>query len=1556
MFKKMIIFILIVFSHFIYSNDEHSNDDAYKLAAITSEPSANIANAVNAITGDYFISETDLIIEGCEPIVIHPTYLSKNGKDNWYFLNHLTIEYYTSMLMVSTTEPNGVTLTYDCSKMGRSKKIKNSGSKNDENRKRFNENTFEEINLLEASYKGGLTNSLNFEISGRQNIKNNRVLMNLNANKIKINCSNGTVRYYEKYKIENLLMMKFTVPKSETVFLFHLKQEILPNQNKIIYQYDNQNNLIQIKTTNFYETKTYATLNIKQSNNQYILTSSDNKKLIYTTNNEGKFNLLTSCQFPQKPNETYRYYYDNEIKPCITERSKPQNRDFQIEYYTKGTHIVNGKTIEINDIKDPKFMRVKSIKSRAAPNGELVETYKFIYNLNQDPKACFEEGFTEVYDVNNIKTIYRFSNLRLDSIERYDENSKLKNKEILSWGKGQNATKDVTFLLSKTFLDSKNSIVFHKEFIYDTRGNVIKESFFSNLSGKNNEITFDERFSFEDNIKKAKDNLEVFSTYKTYSQDNKNLLVSQEDDNQLKIEYYYFNDTDLIKSKIIKDKNIIKIRYFYEYNSEFVLIKEIIDDGHTYNLNDLSNVTIRLIKTFTPKKDYPFINKAEVIEEKYLDLGDKKEKLIRKTILTYSNFGKIIKEEIYNSKNIKEYSIEKKYDDSGNLIEEVNPEGYVTTYDRYDENFNLLTKKNPSGKTTNFEYDLLNRLTKKEEISSDNKYHITYFSYDLNSNIISTTNYLKNTTYFKYDCFNNLVETIKPNGAIISLGYDDISRQIEIKDESRNITKTRYNGYNLPIEISYSDNTQEKFIYNLDGSLKKHTDQLDNSTIYEYDFLKRDIKKSIISFDNKSSINEEKTYSSFNLLSKKDPEGNITTYKYDYAGKKISKTTLNEETRFLYDDLSRLSTTVYVNDQNSLFEIEVKDYLNRILEQRKEDENGNIFYRIGYEYDLQNNKTKIIRYIHNYPCIEKFRYDSFNRLIEHEDALGNVDFTTYIEDSNFLQTKHIDPIKLQTIQTFDPLNRLILQEKIMDNTLVSKEEFSYDFADNLISQKSTIINLEDKSSKIVETKKEYDEMNRLKVLIEAANLPDQKVTYYSYTKKGQLFQVIKPNKIVLTYEYDYLNNNTRLFSLNNSSNQRVDYQFTYNNLGFLIEVKDNISFSTTIRVLDHKGRILKETLANNLTLENIYDKKGNKIKLILPDSSFVEYIYNPCFLNTIIRKDSKGFEKYRHEFSKYDLDGNALKQNHIKNIQMIKQFDKLGRAVQIESPFFIQTIDLFNRDGTIKQMTFSALGEKDISSYEYDPLKQLIEEKGLFTMKYSYDSHNNRLKKDNINYEINDLNQIIKVHPDEKNQEEIIYNENGNLKSKRFFEGDPKNDPKIEVFYRYDALDRLISIEKSNDYKLEFEYDAFNRRISKKYSKFAQYWFSSEWEEISNNNYLYDDQNEIGSLDKQNNFIELRILSNTFHAEIGSSIAFEINNNIYLPIHDLQGNVACLVSSTNDMELYRYSAFGEEKIYFNTSQCQVSEFKNSWRFSSKRKDESNLIYFGRRYYDSEYGR
>ena len=81
---------------------------------------------------------------------------------------------------------------------------------------------------------------------------------------------------------------------------------------------------------------------------------------------------------------------------------------------------------------------------------------------------------------------------------------------------------------------------------------------------------------------------------------------------------------------------------------------------------------------------------------------------------------------------------------------------------------------------------------------------------------------------------------------------------------------------------------------------------------------------------------------------------------------------------------------------------------------------------------------------------------------------------------------------------------------------------------------------------------------------------------------------------------------------------------------------------------------------------------------------------------------------------------------------------------------------------------------------------------------------------------------------------------------------------------------------------------------------------------------------------------------------------------MYVPIYDLQGNVACLINAKKRkiVESYRYSCFGEEEITNENGKIvSFSELGNPWRYLGKRIDqETGLVYFGYRYYEPVTGR
>ncbi len=647
------------------------------------------------------------------------------------------------------------------------------------------------------------------------------------------------------------------------------------------------------------------------------------------------------------------------------------------------------------------------------------------------------------------------------------------------------------------------------------------------------------------------------------------------------------------------------------------------------------------------------------------------------------------------------------------------------------------------------------------------------------------------------------------------------------------------------------------------------------------------------------------TYDAYHLIAKTDAEGNVTTYTYDGAGRKISEELNGEQSEFAYDSLGRLDLV----KQDQLLSVTEHDLLDRIVEERKEDLQGHVLSKIVYAYDNAGNKKTVTRFINGKDASEQFEYDSLNRLIKKEDPLGNITRTTF-DDELHLQTT-IDPLGLQTIEHFNShYLAATIEKRSCQNEILIRDENAYDNNDNLIAKTTTLFH----PKRIVTTLWNYGPLDQLLSQTEAAGTSEQKVTRYSYTPTGQLFQTIKPSSVVLTNTYDPLQH---LLS-QSSSDGTVRYTYQHNRLGHLIRSVDERNQTTLIRTFDPKGRLLSEKLSNNLFVCNHYDTQGRRVRLDLPDRSFISYEHDPLHLRSVTRYDSSGHLVYAHYYTNYDLAGNLLSETLIGNRdRVVHSYDLAGRPTLLTSPHFTHAILEYDAVGNVLRSELN----NEILDYSYDDLYQLTSEK---EHTYAHDSLYNRLQKDSASYAVNALNQLSSV---------FKYDEDGN----------PYSHGKAR--YTYDAFDRLISMEDHST-KLHFAYDSCHRRLSKTVYRFE----NGVWEHVETRFFLYDDQNEIGSVDAAGNIQELRILGRTPQAEIGSAIAIELQGKIFAPIHDLYGNVSMLLSlADKNHEHYCYTAFGEER--------NPSPTINPWRFSSKRiDDETGLVYFGRRYYLPTYGR
>lgn len=1463
------LFFFFLISLQLFSNPK----DPYVLAATEGEPSLNIADCVNAITGDFVISEVDHIIPGIEPIVLRRSYLSGDGhgeNGGWDFFPHLRLilknnaesdgkkhHFGEKFRYAIVAEPNGSFATYNFQKPVKGRR--------------------DEFRIKFQNHNKGITNTSQGIISGRTNLRNNVLIDNDN-------------KTYSLFSGDSRERIYKIIPSRSSRKLCLLELEKLPNGNQINYEYDDDDRVIFIKTTNPSGSITYAWAKFiyadsPDKSHDFNIETSDGKQFFYRFKKHGhkdwKNFYLESFSGSTTLAENHQYTEPkNSTGFLIAKRSLPNHRYVKAQYY-----VANKNTI-IDSEEHPACDRVNILLAPVGTDESEVPIHYFSYDLSRKKErkkyVYTGTGTTKVYDFYKNKSEIQFDDeLRPRSITNCIQETP-HHALHFHWSKdgfGQ--------IIGRTFTDGQDKAIWRRIFEYDDRGNITMEDF--------------------------------HGYKKRFASNEQNLITKVEEDNGLITYFTYLGKTDLITSKLTGDHERIHQREFFQYSQDNLLIEEISDNGSGFDTNDFNNVTVRKIKTYQLRDSQPAIGYPEWIEEKYWENG--REIPLRKTHITYSHECKILQKDIYDADGVFRYSLKTTYDPAGRPIEETDAIGRVTKshYDDHNNKTEIATER----KVMHMGYDFSNRLIAQKEMGSDKLQRVTQFKYNLKGFKSVEIDPYGNKTKFEYDPFGHQTQIQTADGKITQKTYDAAGNETSLIEPNGDITQKAYNHLGQPTTIKYPNQAIETNQYNSDGTLYETIDVEGTIIRYTYDVFKRILSKRIYSHS-ELLYEETFTYDGFNLISKIDPEGNETIYFYDGAGRKIKETFNNETIHYFYDSLNRQ----YKIQTDDLIKVTEYDLLDRVIEQREEDINGNLLTKIRLEYDNDDNQTFITRWTDQGKSYEGTIYDCFKRPIQKLDADGGITHIEYDDhcqnqSSRLVQKKTTtDPNGVQTIEIHDVLGRVTSIEKRNLGITISLEELQYDSVGNLIHQISTIFS--QNSPKTITTTWEYQPMKRLSKIIEADGLPEAKITQFTYTLKGLKNQIIKPDGTHIEFFYDALGRQRSILSSDKTCNYRIEY----NNLHLPILMEDLNTHMMITRTYDPKGRLLEENLPHANTLKSTYDQRGRRTTLVLPDYSSIQYEYDSGYLRQIHRLDKSGTVRYTHSYTEYDQSGHLLEEKLIGDLGTVKfDIDLRGRIVGIHCPYRDEVIEKFDPNGNI----LARILNQQRHQYIYDPLNQLTSENNH---SYIYDSHHNRIQKDNDSYQIDNLNKVLTT-----SKNKYDYDTNGNLIT--------KTTPIDKTVYSYDAFDRLTSIEKPEHIRHKFTYDAWHRRLSKT----TYHWVQSQWQKQSTQYFLYDGENEIGSTNESHQITELRVLGHSRGAEISAAIAIELNNKTYAPLHDLYGNVSDLISleSRTIVESYQYTAFGEETTNHNPI--------NPWRFSSKRTDtDHNLVYFGRRYYQPDLGR
>jgi RHS repeat-associated protein len=1480
---------------------------------LTAVPNAFVG-MVNVITGDLVDQEVDLVIPGPNPIVIERSYSSSfndyGSLEYGWDLNH-------SMRVRTTYDDSNFFFSGHIYSNFKANLNEGLGAITQFEGKRGSSRT----TITQTSIDQGMTNCGKGEISGKTNPKNRYALLK------------------NKKKQENWLLVEGT----GTIHLFQGKSRVedrdlelvkttFPNGNHLSYHYDKKTDTshCDLRTPQDWLLGEFKMSNQQLDKQKYEVRidflNGRNISYCFKGHGRGRNSLskwkLSHVNRPDAPSVDYSYYQNS---ARIRKKAYPNNRYVNVAYWQKGH--VDGSHIHSGDAR---INRVSGLAEPVDADESPVQTYRFSYELRPNGK----EGKTKVYDAYENLTTYQYnSEQRLHHIEYYGDRPTFYRRESFFWGNGAQKGN----LIAQRIDNQDGVALIARTLRYDDRGNPLTEHLYGNLTGQN---TLSPELG--NDFYAIPNGCEATVKVCTYSNDRCNSKLSEEENGQ-KTVYTYIAGKDQLEAKYIYDGNTIKKRHFYTYDLRGLQTSEIIDDGSSRDKNNMEGVQQRTKHLISGRNKAP-VCLTEYEYQNYIDENGE-EKRARHLFNIHDSFGRLLEQHHYDSGDNLRYRLHWEYDGQGNVIREVTAIGEEILR-RYDENKNLIYEYGPSKDYhTDFAYDYMNRLIREEKVDHTNgKKYTTTHRYDRRSNRTATIDWIGNETTFTYDAFNRLVKTTypplpKPDGTLFYpeeiMGYNTLGHLSEITDKNGNLTVQKTTIRGQPFLIIYPDGSQEKMIYNLDGTLQQKIERNGMLTQYTYDYQQRPVFTQSSSITGEPLSSTHITYNAFNPIQEIDANGNVTTFHYDRLGRLSAVLKENTAEHYAYDPLGRRhQTKTYFGTHEDDYTLQIVEYdlLDRIIEERIEDASGTVLRKETCVYDKSGNKTQINTYSAAGIGTTTITYNIHSQPTRIIDPEGNTTTTHYLYDY-----KDVYGQSVSYAETTDPKGNVTItigntagqtgmeQKKNTFGELIQQREYFYDGMGKLIQTKDTVF-APNHSPRIVINEWIYNAMGEVTDCIEGVGTPEQKHTSHRYNAYGQKESMQKPDGTQILYTYD---GKGRLDTVS-ASDQTLSYTYAYDLNNNPIQVTDNIHLNDNKRVYDQHNRLIAETLGNGLHLTYTYDRQGRMLTVTLPDLTQVEYLYNATDLVEVKRLSNLGEVAYSQTYQ-YDQAGNLIQTTLPFELGKIdKTYDLLLRHRSTKALHFSETEIQYDPCGNLTSRAFSDPLGKLPCSYAYDDLYQLNKEEGLRSHTYQHDSLYNRVQRDGLQLQINALNQLLNDH-----KGNYSYDPNGNLAESSTQK------------YTYDAWDRLLSVTEENT-QTTYQYDDQHRRLSKT---------SSVWDPITNTwiakdtiYYLYLGQNEIGACDSQLNLTEVRILGYGRGAEIGAAVALELNGKVIIPLFDFAGNTRVLLDPTgHPLETYRYTAFGEENLSEKTL--------TAWRFSSKRTDtETGFVYFGRRYYNPHSGR
>lgn len=297
----------------------------------------------------------------------------------------------------------------------------------------------------------------------------------------------------------------------------------------------------------------------------------------------------------------------------------------------------------------------------------------------------------------------------------------------------------------------------------------------------------------------------------------------------------------------------------------------------------------------------------------------------------------------------------------GALSRFTDPKGAVTRYDHDDDGqLTSVVPPVPLGELT-MAYDDLSRLTSMVDGNGDTTRHV-------------------------YDDLDRLVRTTYQDGTSIERGYDRDGNLTSLTDPE-GVTSMLYGPRNLLVERSTPDGSTVSYTYDQAGNLTSLTD-VTGRVEYDYD----EVNLPVAVTDPDGSTVEMAYDADYNRTSISYPNGVAVAMTYDDTGRLTRVASTRGEatlTSFSYDyrkptsgDPDTVLRYQRVDDVTGDRVDYVYDQLNRLVQARERDGDGQLVLRTEYRYDGAGNRLERRRFDGTLTLSDVSTYNAANQLVE----------------------------------------------------------------------------------------------------------------------------------------------------------------------------------------------------------------------------------------------------------------------------------------------------------------------------------------------------------------------------------------------------------------------------------------------------------------------------------------------------------------------------------------------------------------------------------------------